>query len=111
MEMKKLDKERALQNSEGFFFVRPLEASEFQTAKFELYFLNILLRLRKTIKMHTKVTKIRTKYIVHTICKICVKERKRAIKPRLKSGEKGSGDKFFMVYMGQFGGRGKNGAA
>lgn len=57
--------------------------------------------------MNTKVTKIRTKYIVHTICKICVKERKRAIKPRLKNGEKGSGDKFFMVYMGQFGGRGK----
>lgn len=44
--------------------------------------------------MHTKVTKIRTKYIVHAICKIHVKERKRAIKPRLKNGEKGSGDKF-----------------
>ena len=57
--------------------------------------------------MHTKVTKIRTKYIVHAICKIHVKERKQTIKPRLKSGEKGSGDKFSMVYMCQFGGRGK----
>ena len=99
MGMKKSDKERTLQNSEGFFFVRPCEASEFQTVKFELYFPNSLLRLRKTIKMHTKVTKIRTKYIVHVICKIRVKEEKQAIKRRLKSRPKGSRDKNFVIYM------------